>query len=99
MKLRGSIIKPRDSDSLGILIEHMEYNMTDDIVLGKVRYFSLFPDTETDFENDTVVDDMFKCSKRSFIDNFVILVNADKVELDKDFSSADWRNIREKEDK
>ena len=97
MKLKGSIIKPRDSDSIGILIEFMEYNLTDDVVLGKVRYFSLFPDSDKPFEEATVVDDLFKCSKKAFSDRFVILVNPEEVEAKGDFSVADWRNIREKE--
>lgn len=92
MSLKGCILKHKDSDEIGILIEHMDYNENTGFLKGKVRYFPLYADNTFDWEKDTTVDDMFLCAKSDFIDSFYMLTNADKMQ---DFTQAEWSLITE----
>ncbi len=93
MRLKGSIIKHKDNDTIGILIEHMEYNLTEDLFFGRVRYFSMFPSKIEDFEESTTVDTMFKCHKKDFIEQFKVLTNADMLSDETGFEYATWGSI------
>lgn len=77
---------------MGVLIEHLDYNLTENLLFGKVIYFPLHHNSEFSWEKDTVLDTYFKWPKDKFLKEFQVLANPEGL---KDFREAKWKSIEE----